>query len=62
MTQMATVFAEIEEKTIRAFIQKERQERCCFLLAHQSAGRISPKNYLIFKWLDDSAPGRSAAV
>ncbi len=34
MTQMATVFAEIEVKTLRAFIQKERQERCCFLLAH----------------------------
>jgi hypothetical protein len=59
---MATVFAEIEENTIRAFIRKERQERRCFLLARPKRRKDFTKELSHSKRLDDLAPGRSAAV
>lgn len=44
---------EIEEQTIRAFVQKTKQERCCLLLANPKRRKDFTKELAHFKWLDD---------
>jgi hypothetical protein len=49
---MDTFFAH-EEATIRAFIQKNRQERCLYLLANPKRRREFTVELSHFKWLDE---------
>lgn len=42
-----------EELTIRAFIEKARQERVLFLLAHPKRRRAFTSELAHFKWLDE---------
>jgi hypothetical protein len=39
-----------ERETIKAFIQKERQERCLFLLSHSNRWRDFTSQLAHFKW------------
>jgi hypothetical protein len=41
-----------ERATIQAFIQKERQERCLFLLSHPTRRRDFTSQLAHFKWFD----------
>jgi hypothetical protein len=41
-----------EQATVKAFIQKERQDRCMFLLSHPSRRRDFTNQLAHFKWLD----------
>jgi hypothetical protein len=42
-----------EEATIRAFVQKNRQERCLMLLIHPKRRRDFTDELAHFKWLDE---------
>lgn len=44
---------EIEEQTIRAFVQKSKQDRCCLLLANPKRRKDLTKELAHFKWLDE---------
>ena len=44
---------EIEEQTIRAFVQKSKQDRCCLLLGHPKRRKDFTKELAHFKWLDE---------
>lgn len=50
---MTIVPIEVEEKTIRAFIRKDKQERCCLLLATPKRRREFTREFAHFKWLDE---------
>jgi hypothetical protein len=41
-----------EQATVKAFIQKERQDRCLFLLSHPSRRRDFTDQLAHFKWFD----------
>jgi hypothetical protein len=53
-----------EQEFIRSFIQKERRERCSFLLSHPSRRRQFTAELAHFKWLDErfapAVPGSMA--
>jgi hypothetical protein len=42
-----------EQETIRAFILKDRQERCAYLLGHPKHRRKFTRELAHFKWLDE---------
>jgi hypothetical protein len=42
-----------EQEFVRSFIQKERRERCSFLLSHPSRRRRFTAELAHFKWLDE---------
>ena len=42
-----------EQEFVRSFIQKERRERCSFLLSHPSRRRRFTDELAHFKWLDE---------
>jgi hypothetical protein len=42
-----------EQEFVRSFIQKERRERCSFLLSHPSRRRRFTAQLAHFKWLDE---------
>ena len=44
---------ETEEQTIRAFIQKSKQDRCCLLLANPKRRKDFTKELAHFKWIDE---------
>jgi hypothetical protein len=50
---MADTICTHEEATIRAFIQKNRQERCLALLANPKRRRAFTGELAHFKWLDE---------
>ena len=47
-----TTAAEHEEAAIRAFIQRDKQDRCIFLLAHPRRRRKFTSGLAHFGWLD----------
>jgi hypothetical protein len=53
-----------EEEFVRSFIQKERRERCSYLLSNPARRREFTNSLAHFKWLDDrfsaSIPGSVA--
>jgi len=55
-----------EQEFVRSFIQKERRERCSFLLSHPSRRRRFTAELAHFKWLDERfaspVPGSLTAV
>jgi hypothetical protein len=42
-----------EQETVRAFIMKDRRERCAYLLGHPKHRRKFTDELAHFKWLDD---------
>lgn len=47
------MFKETEEQTIRAFVQKAKQERCCLLLSNPKRRKEFTAELAHFKWLEE---------
>lgn len=63
---LASVGSVHEEEFIRSFIQKERRERCSFLLSHPNRRREFTAKLAHFEWLDERfatpVPGSMAHI